>query len=114
MAHYGRSALLCTGAANAASASRIALVAAKLARIADPAVSPAGERADIRGRSEPPRTGSRVAVGEARAGFPHYHILALPTLLLAREVDSRTNNTFASAHLDDGASTTPPFSIEAG
>lgn len=76
--------LLCTGAANAASAGRIALVAAKLARIADPAVSPAGDAPTYEAEvSRHERV--RGVVGEARAGFPHITFLALPTLLLARE-----------------------------
>lgn len=76
--------LLCTGAANAASTGRIALAAAKLARIPDPALSPAGDVPT--GKAEVDRHHLvRGAVGEARAGFPHITFLALPTLLLARE-----------------------------
>lgn len=76
--------LLCAGAANSASTGRITLGAAKLARIPDPAVSPAGDvpsdDAEVSCRYQ-----VRGAVSEARAGFPHVRFLALPTLLHARE-----------------------------
>lgn len=86
--------LLCVGAANAvnaASTARIAMRAAKLARIPDPAASIADD-ATSHGAEVRRLYHVRGAVGEARAGFPHVTLLALPTLLQARELEFAEQN----------------------
>jgi len=97
--------LLSAGSALAADAAETVAVAARLARIPDPALDAVDTTSH--GAVARRRFGVGGAVGQARSGFPHVRLHALPALRAARragadEGSARIEALLAlMAHLDD-------------